>query len=274
MRKAVLLAVLCLLGACSSDPGAPPKVPEFTPAKTTTTDLDYSNVNIKSVPGKTPGTTVVLQGGQATLSGSVIGDEGAVAGAKVNIERIVNGQVGQIVLLTADDGSWSLPMIRGGRYRVRAWRAPDLAQTNATAVFLGQAETKTLELKVRTISGASITSSFAPKSPRIDRDTNLVIRVAQKTVDDDGIVRAAPIAGVRAELGGSSFWTVRTPNPAFTDSSGLVEWTLRCRDTGEHGLTVTVGNTTVPLDVAACVDPTEATTTTDPGEIITPTTQG
>lgn len=274
MRKTILLVALCLLGACSSDPGALPKVPDFTPAKTTTTDVDYSNVDIKAVPGKAPSTSVVVQPGQATLNGSVIGDEGPVAGAKVNIERVVSGQVGQVVLLTAEDGTWSLPMIMGGRYRVRAWRAPDLAQTTPTALFLGQNETKTLELKVRTIGGTAVTSSFAPASPRTDRDTNLVVRVAQKTVDDNGIVRAEAIPGVRVNLIGGSAWVVRTSNPAFTDASGEAEWTLRCRRSGSQPLAVEVGSTTIPLDVQNCVDPSEEpTTTTADVTVVTPTTQ-
>ncbi len=268
MRRGALALGLALLvvgatAACSSDPGALPKVPDFTPAKTTTTDLDYSNVALKGVTGKTPGTTVVIQPGQATLNGAVIGDAGPVAGAKVNVERIVNGQTGQIVLLTREDGTWSLPLVLGGRYRIRAWRAPDLAQTVATTLFLGQTETKTLELKVRSIGGIGVTSSFAPSVPRTDRDTNLVVRVAQKTVDDNGIVRAEPIPGVRAELIGSTGWLVRSTNPTTTDASGLADWQLRCRESGRQPLAVTVGTQTVPLSVENCVDPDETTTTTD-----------
>lgn len=275
MRKALLAAVALVVGAaCSSDPGALPEVPDFTPASTTTTDVDYSNVNLRAVPGKTPTPSVLVQPGQATLNGVVIGDEGAVAGAKVNIERIVNGQVGQVVLLTLDDGSFSLPMVLGGRYRIRAWRAPDLAQTAASAFFLGQAETKTLQLKVRSIGGTSVTASFAPNVPRTDRDTNLVVRVAQKTVDDDGIVRAQPIPGVRVELIGGGAWVVRSTNPTFTGADGLAEWTLRCRRSGSQALAVTIGSSTVPLDVPDCVDPDEETTTTTADvTVITPTTQ-
>lgn len=264
---------MVLLGACSSDPGAVPEVPDFTPAKTTTTDVDYSQIGLKAVPGKAPSTSVVVQPGLATLSGSVIGNEGPVAGAKVNIERIVGGQVGQVVLLSLEDGTWSLPLILGGRYRIRAWRAPDLAQTTATAVFLGESETKNIELKVRTIAGTNITSSFAPQVPRTDRDTNLVVRVAQKTVDDDGIVRATPISGVQVNLVGGGNWTLRTANPAFTDASGVADWTLRCRESGRQPLAVTVGSETVPLEVENCVDPDETTTTTDGGPVTTPTTQ-
>jgi hypothetical protein len=274
-RAALLVAALVVVaaGACSSDPGALPEVPDFTPAKTTTTDVDYSSVSLKGVTGKAPSTSVLVQPGRATLNGSVIGDEGPVPGAKVNIERVVGGQVGQVVLLTAEDGTWSLPMVMGGRYRIRAWRAPDLAQTSATALFLGQDETKTLELKVRTIGGLSVTPAFAPQVPRTDRDTNLVVRVSQKTVAEDGIVRAEPLPGVRVELVGSSGWTVRTVNPTTTDASGEAQWNLRCRDTGRQPLAVTVGTQTIPLAVENCVDPDlETTTTIDPGVDVTTTT--
>lgn len=274
MRRAALLAALALVSgaACSSDPGAIPEVPDFTPAKTTTTDIDYSVVSIKPVPGRTPTPSVVVQPGQATIKGVVVGDEGLIPGAKVNIERIVNGQVGQVVVLTLEDGSFNLPMILGGRYRIRAWRAPDLAQTTATAIFLGKDETKELQLKVRSIGGTSVTSSFAPKVPRTNRDTNLVVRIAEKTVDDNGIVRAMPLAGIGVELIGSGGWSVRTSNPTITDSSGLAEWGLRCRDPGRQPLAVDLGTQTVPLEVEDCVDVDESTTTTDVVEI-TPTTE-
>lgn len=276
MRKAAVLAALLAVvaGACSSDPGALPEVPDFTPAKTTTTALDFSNVGLKGVPGKAPTPSVLVQPGKATLSGVVIGDEGPVSGAKVNIERIVNGQVGQVVLLTLEDGTWNLPMVIGGRYRIRAWRAPDLAQTTATALFLGETETKTLELKLRTISGTSVSASFAPKVPQTNRDTQLVVKVAEKTVDDDGIVRAAPIEGVRVELIGATGWIVRSSNPTVTDASGQADWLLRCRDSGRQPLAVTVGTQTVPLTVENCVDPDEAPPTTETGvTVVTDPTQ-
>ena len=266
MRKTlgtILGIVMALVAvACSSDPGALPKVPEFTPAPTTTTGIDYSEIGLKPVPGKSPTTSVVFGPGTASVGGTIIGDEGPVAGATIHVERIVSGSVGVMTLQSAEDGSWTLPQILGGRYRARAWRAPDLAQTSWTAVFLGADENKTVQLRVRTLGGLSVTSAIAPDPPVLFQDANLVVQVTLKTVDEQGVVRATPQDNVQVELIGSGSWRVQSENPTVTDSRGRAEWILRCRQSGRQSLAVTVGTQTIPLDISDCVEPPEETTTT------------
>jgi hypothetical protein len=264
VRRPALLAIAVALvtAACSSGgPGALPKVPDFPKPATTTTEVDYSAIPLKSVGGRGPTTSVVFGPGQATLSGTVVGDEGAIAGATVQVERIVSGAVGTMTVFTAEDGTWTLPMILGGRYRVRAWLAPDLAQTSSSAAFLGAAETKTMQLKVRDVGGLNVQSSIAPDPPRLGEDANLVVQVVLRVVDSQGVVRGTPQANENVELVGSSGWRVETDNPTFTDGAGRAEWRLRCRATGRQPLAVTVGTETIPLSVSNCVEPPEETTT-------------
>lgn len=262
MRK-FAIALLLVLTACSSDAGTLPKVPDFTPAATTTTGIDYSAVPLRGVGGKSPTTSIVFGPGRATVSGTVISDEGAIPGATIQIERIVSGSAAQMTLLSAEDGTWSLPQILGGRYRARAWRAPEFAQTTWTALFLGSSESKEVQLRVRNVGGLSLTSSIAPDPPRLGEAANLVVQVALKVVDDQGVVRATPQDNVRVELSAGAGWRVFSENPTVTDQKGQAVWTLRCRSTGSDVLAVTVGTQTVPIDVSDCVSPAdEATTTT------------
>jgi hypothetical protein len=255
--------VLLALSACASDPGKLPDVPEFKQAATTTTAMDYAQVGLKGVSGKSTTTSVVFGPGRANLNGTVVSDQGVVAGASVIVERIVDGTSASQILFTAEDGTWSLPAVLGGRYRVRAWRQPDLAQTTPSAVFLGATETKSVELKLREVGGLGVAASLAPNPPLIDTDINLVVLVTQKTVDANGVVRGEALPGSRVDLVGSGAWRVVSSNPVFTDGSGQAKWVIRCRAAGRQPLAVNVGTQSFPLNVENCVDPSETTTTVD-----------
>ena len=266
LRLASLVVAIGIVSAsCSSDPGALPEVPDFKPARTTTTDVDYSLIDLKGVPGRSATSAVPFGPGRATLSGVVVSEEGAVGTATVIVERIVNGAVAKTTVFSAEDGTWTMPSVFGGRYRVRAFRQPNLAQTTPSAVFLGESETKQVELRVKTIDGLNVSVSFAPDPPQITRDTQLAVRVTQKTVDVDGVVRSQPLTNERVDLIGSSSWRVESSNPAFTDSEGKATWLLRCRQTGRNPLAVTVFTQSIPLTVNDCVDSTVEETTTSEG---------
>jgi hypothetical protein len=255
--------LLLALTACSSGPGALPKVPELVkPPGTTTTEVDYSQIPVKGVSGRGPTTSIALGPGQATLSGTVVGDDGSVPGATVQVERIANGATARMSLQSALDGTWSLPQIFGGRYRVRAWRAPDMAQTTWSAVFLGASETKTMDLRVHTVGGLSVEASIAPDPPRLGSDANLVVLVTVKEVDDQGVVRATPQTDVNVDLETGSGWRIQSQNPTATNGRGEAEWSLRCRGAGHQPMAVNLGSQTIPLDVSSCVESSSDQTTT------------
>lgn len=255
------------LVACAGDPGALPKVPDFTPAATTTTGIDYSEVPLAGVGGRGPTTSVVFGPGNAAIGGVVASDEGVVPGATVLVERIVSGAVASTRLVTGDDGSWSMPQVLGGRYRVRAWRVPDLAQTTFSAVFVGASESKNVQLRVREVGGLSAIPAIAPDPPELGRAHQLVVLVTNREVDADGVVRAEPQTNAAVELLASSGWRVESVNPAITDGGGRAAWIIRCRVTGRQPLAVTVGTETLPLSVPNCAEPeTETTTTSTEGD--------
>jgi hypothetical protein len=263
MRKWLAVAMLVgLVGACSSEPGALPKVPDLIrPPGTTTTEVDYSGAPLKGVT-RGPTTTITFGPGAATISGTVAAEGGAVPGATIEIERIAGGATATMTLVSAEDGTWQLPQVFGGRYRVRAWRAPDLAQTSWSGVFVGASETKTVDLRLRNVGGLSVVASIAPDPPRLGEDANLVALVTVKIVDDRGVVRATPQVNEPVDLVTSSGWRVLSANPTVTNNSGQADWTLRCRSTGRQQLAVNVGTQTIPLEVASCVDNTPPETTT------------
>jgi hypothetical protein len=142
-----LALTAALVAACSSSHSkALPPAPAID--ETSTTLRDLTKIGLDAVPGRTT-TTVDNRPGRASLSGTVAaGLDGPVGSATVRVQRLVGDAVLQTDLATNPDGSWTLPNVQGGRYRVRAWRAPDLALVDPVVVFLGATETRDVPISV------------------------------------------------------------------------------------------------------------------------------
>lgn len=253
-RRVLLLVALLSAGSCTR--GAVdelPAPPTTGPTTSTTARPDLSGVPLAGVPGPTS-TTVPVGPGEATLQGIVTGPDGAVPGATVLVERLAGDGVGSAVVAAGPDGRWTAPQILGGRYRVRAWRAPDLALTTPESFFLESKETRDLEVRVLPFSGVVATSAIAPSPPVLDEPVRLVVRTYTRSVDEQGIVRNQPLPSVQVELTGSGQWRVETANPTFADASGRADWLLRCTSLGTHSLAVRVGNggEALALKLPAC----------------------
>jgi len=257
--------------ACAKDPGALPPPPSIPAPATPTTEFDFSEVGLREVPGGRRAPTAVPIGpGGATLTGSIIGPAGLVPDANILVERIVNDGVGSVMVKAGPDGRWALPNVLGGRYRVRAWRAPDLALVKSAITFVNATEKRTLDLKLTAYGGTAVKPAIAPNPPRVAEPATLVVLVTTRTVDELGIVRATPVPGASVELVGTGEWRVESPNPTTSDSRGEAEWALECRQDGRQPLAITVGDAdTFPLNLPDCVVPT---TTTTPDELTEPTT--
>jgi hypothetical protein len=273
VRRLFALALLAVTAgaACSGDE-TPKALPERPPSEAapSTSEVDLSTVELARVPGRT--TTTVDQGpGNATLAGTVSGPDGVVAGATVRVERLVGDAVISIDVVTDAVGAWRMAAIKGGRYRVRAWRVPDLAQRGVSVFFLGATESRSLPLALARQGGIGISSSIAPNPPTVDEAANLVVLVTQREVDDQGIVRAAPLGGVSAHLAGSGDWTLDGENLAFTDGDGRASWQLTCRSLGSQPLSVVAAGETFALSIPDCVAAVAETTTTVSGDSSTPT---
>lgn len=256
---AVLLAV-ALVAACSDDDAAPE--PPAPGERTTTTEaVDRSGIALTPVGGET--TTTIRETGTARLVGTVRGPDGLVPGAAVRVERLVAGREIRTDVVTGADGRFVLDRVPGGRYRVRAFLPPTLAQLEPELRFLTDGEEHAFDLVVERHQGLVVRSSAAPSPALRGRPVNVVVLVARRAVDADGVVRTNPISGLSIELVGLGRWVLRddtggqtTSTTSFspttsttstrsdatgrTDSSGRVRFELSCRVTGSPGLAVRI----------------------------------
>lgn len=266
--------VVLLFGACSSAAGPLPPPPDIPPPGSTTTALDFGTVGIRGVPAGRAVTTIPIGPGPSTLSGTVLGPDGPVPEADILVERIVNDGVGSMMIKAGPDGVWSLPGVLGGRYRVRAWRSPDLALIKPAISFVDAGATKTIDLRVSRYGGLAVKAAIAPNPPPVNHSSSLVVLVTTRTVDERGVVRATPVPRVRVELVGSSSWRLESANPAVTDERGEATWLLRCREEGEQTLAVTVGDgDTFPLELPGCAVAPTTTTADEPSPTSSSTTR-
>ena len=259
----VLSAALVIAGACThgSDFDYPP--PKTIIDDVSTTAPDYSGVALAGVAGRT--TTSIDNGpGQAHLSGAVQAPEGPVPGAIVHVERVVGEGSVATDVASNPDGTWRLDNIKGGRYRVRAFRAPDLAQTNPVIFFLNGNENKVLNLQLQHFNGTAVTPAIAPNPPRVDQPANLAVQVTAVIVDPGGTVRMAPQVGVQVDLSGSGSWQVRSASTQFTQANGAAVWSMVCGASGVQPLTATVAGQAYPLNVPACQEAPPPTFATSP----------
>ena len=161
----MVLALLAAgaLAACSKKAGYDfPPPPSTTPEESTTVP-DFSSVQLADVPGRTT-TTIDNSPGQAHISGFVVAPPGAVPGATVHAERLVGNSVLALDVATNPDGSFHIDNVQGGRYRLRAWRAPDLALTTPIIFFLNGNENKTgVNLQVTQYTGTKVAAVIAER---------------------------------------------------------------------------------------------------------------
>lgn len=254
---AAAATVLLALVACSSgDVGPLRPPPALKPLESTTTTVgpDYATVELAGVAGRRR-EAVTLGPGKAELTGTVTGPEGPVAGAVVQAERLVGDAAASGEVTTGPDGRWALSGILGGRFRVRAWRSPDLALLDPQVLFLEATESRHVGLAVNRFTGAFSASAIAPDPPVVGQPANLAFRVTQRTVDARGTVRTVPAVGVTAQLTGPGQWSIQSANPAGTSGSGSVEWRVTCLAPGSQPLTVTAGDWQFPLSLPGCVLP-------------------
>jgi hypothetical protein len=251
----VVVALGALLGACTDakDEALPPIPP--TVSTTSTTAVDYSTVPLGGV--QTKATTTVVNGpGRARLGGTVTGPDGPVAGATVRLERLQDDAVvfrGDVA--TNEQGRWLSGRLVGGRWRIRAWRAPDLALVTPVIVFLEATQSTSLPIELKRYSGLSVAWAIAPDPPPIAAPANLVIAITRTSVDGDGVVRIAPFPNLPAQLFGPT-WLIGGPNPQATDGNGRVSWMVACSAAGPQGMFITLFTGDIrPVNLAACGTP-------------------
>lgn len=282
-------------------PPPPPTVSQITTAPPGT---DFSGVALQSVGGKTPPVSVQITGGPATLGGVVTGPDGPVGGATVRLERFVGDASAKLDITTNGDGSWKAPQppapptiptiatastfpgqitipttvpttvattaprgpqgILGGRYRVRAWRAPDLALTTPQIIFVEAKPNQIVSLPLSRYQGVSASSIISPDPPVLNAPFSLTVIVTTASVNPEGVVSAVPLpnAAIQLSVGPSLLFS---SGPSITNVQGRATFQVRCQSIGPNSADVTINGTqTFSLTVKPCAAPPSTTTLLPP----------
>ncbi len=254
---ALAVAVLLVAGGCrgSGDERTPATtVPTPPPTEAITTTM-AATTTLVTVPGNPrPVTTLspALGPGTATLGGTVSGPEGPVAGATVRVERLVGDQVAATTATSDAGGQWTVSSVNGGRYRLRAWRPPDLAMLRPTLVFVEATENKAVALGMARYGEGNAVAAFAPGPPTADKPTTLVVTVSNGGIDGEGVLHASPRPGVTVQLLVTAGLTLESPDTAVTDGAGNASFTVRCAPPGPPAATAVVEGARRPVDLPPC----------------------
>lgn len=267
---AVLIAssalLLPLLAGCSKDEGKALPAPKPTETTATTAPIDLTSVSLEpiAVTGKETSTTRPLGGGKAAIFGRVIDPDGnSVPGAFVRATYYGDpGKPEAIEALALEDGTYRFDQVLGGRWRVRAWKTPELATLEDNTFFLGYTEQRTLDLKVKAAVDYVVTSSMAPNSPFIGSPVELAVAVMSQSVDEEGVVHRSPIAGAAITLNVTGRWSLVGDPTQATEYNGRAAWELTCNEPGPQSITAIVGGREWPLNIPPCRHPDETSTTT------------
>lgn len=277
------VALLAVFGSTCSAPDSrslpPPSSTSTTVPEETTTSVDHSRTVLQPLTGRT--TTTLAQSGRARLTGVVTGPAGPVAGAVVRAERLVGDAVQVLEARTRDDGTWVLDRIPGGRMRVRAYAPPSLTMLEPEIFFLTVGEPRELRLTLREHEGLFVLSDVTPAAPTVGSNVNVAVRVLQRIVDDLGVARTQPLAGITLQAQFSG-WTL-VAGPTATAGDGVAVYTFRCEQPASVAMAVTLFDgmqeRSFPVDVPSCgarptttTTSTSTTSTTEPDEDTTSTT--
>jgi hypothetical protein len=167
-----------------------------------------------------------------------------------------------IEALSAEDGTYRFEQVLGGRWRIRAWKAPELATLEDNVFFLGYTEQRAMDLKVKAASDIVVTSNMAPNPPFTGTPVELAVLVLTQSVDEEGIVHRSPVGGAAVTLDIRGRWSLVGETTQATEFNGRTAWQLTCDEVGAQPISAFVAGRDWPLNIPACHDPLETTTTT------------
>lgn len=315
---AVALALALLAAACSGSKDRrfiPPPPASIAQITTAPPGSDFTGVSLAPVEGRVPEEKVQVLGGDAVLSGVILGPDGPVGGATIRLERFVGDAIGRLDVTSNADGTWKAPAppgaatvptfqtvpgqvtaapttpppvasrptvgaqgIFGGRYRVRAWRSPDLALTTPQILFVEAKQTRQLPLQLARYTGTTVSGLSSPDPPVLDAFLTVTAVVTNLTVDGEGVVRSAPAAGVAVSLAAGTGFEF-DGGAALTNGQGRASFQGTCVAVGANQLEVIVNEIEAfTVQVRPCVAPAPISTTTslffDPDEPATSSSLG
>lgn len=223
---------------------------------------DTRDAGLVGTPPEESATGIEMQGGSSALLGTVTGPSGPVAGATVRIERFV-GEASNLVDVSTDRaGAFAFENAPGGRYRVRAWRAPALAQLSSEVVFVSEGERHNFSLQLDAPGGRSVNVDPGGSGWTLGGSPTITIGVNEPYVTRDGKVALTGTPGLPTNL--TVTGALAGGGPGSTNSSGNSSFTVRCVSVGPSAAMIAVGSYTRWVDVPACAPPPTTTTTTAP----------
>jgi len=230
---------------------------------------DTRSVVLRKADGRTSPRQVPVQGGRSSVSGTVVGPDGAVGGATVLIERFVGTESGSIVVSTDGGGNFSVESLLGGRYRVRAWLQPSLATLDAPTGFVADGDHLSFKVGVERHDAIRLQVASAVTALTVGVPFGVNGLLSQESVDDQGIIHTVGVAGISVSLSSPGSLTIDAPNPVATGPDGRLRWSVTCWAPGSHPVTAsvaTVGAATLTVTASttlpACADPQAAVPTT------------
>ncbi len=258
-RAACALLLALLVGACASTEEHPglgdhPLEPQLPPIVAPQHLPDTRHVPLGAVAGTPLTYPVAVHGGDLTLHGTVTGPDGPVGGARVLLERFVGERSGQLEVRTTSSGSWLAIGVHGGRYRVRAWHAPDLAMTSSQVLFVAVDDPPEIELSLGRFGDRDVTADLDTTSPELGATATVTALVTHQQVDGDGIITTVPATGRNARLTTTGPWHLEGGPVAVVDAAGRASWTLVCADEGSVSARVDALETSSTVS-ATCVVP-------------------
>jgi hypothetical protein len=263
----MLTALALIVAACTGgdDSATPTTTSEATAPAPTTEPLDFASVKHAPVGGTNTTLEVALRPGDVTLRGRVIGPGGVVPGAIVEVRRLVG--IGVTEKMTAgEDGTWLIEGVLGGRYRVRAWLAPDLTMLEPLFVFIEDDEVRDIDLTVTLENEPQAVAAVSPDPIPLGERISLVVQIHNRRVDGNGVVVSSPRAGAEVDLVPTGPWTVEGETSTIASGNGVATWVVVCTSDGDHPLSVVIdGEFTARLDIPRCGIPPTTTTETRPG---------
>lgn len=181
-----------------------------------------------------------IDDGATTLRGRITDASGGpVGGATVRLERITTLAEQRLQTSTNDEGYWQVKGMSGGRYRIRAWRQPDLAVAEPGAVFVENGGTASVDLSLEQPSRFDLGLADAPALPRLGEEATFTVRATSGSVDDNGEVAHVPLSGVVIGFPSSDRWVNTSGDEGTTDDDGRARWTAECTELGSESVTVT-----------------------------------
>lgn len=214
------------LAVTRSDHGPSPFVVPAAPD----TRVSPLPVLARSTPDHDDYPVVSLTGGSVELSGVVLGPDGPVAGATVEVQRHTADGIAFRTLLADEAGEWELSGLLGGRYRVRAWLPGVLAMGSSEVVFLAEEDSKRFEFSLWGIDPSPRLELVAHEQVYLDVPAAVAVVLTKPVIDERGVIVTTPIPNTQTIVSVSQNMSVLSGPTQSTDAEGVARFVIVCNE--------------------------------------------